>query len=41
MRERRAPRNKMDKVKKAPAAAKPAAPAAKPAAPAAKAPEQK
>ena len=37
MRDRRAPRNKMDKVKKAPVApaAKPAAPAAKPAAPAA------
>jgi len=35
MRDRRAPRNKMDKVKKAPAA-KPAAPVAKPAAPAAK-----
>ena len=31
MRDRRAPRNKLDKVKKAPAAAKPAAPAAKPA----------
>ncbi len=37
MRDRRAPRNKMDKVKKAPVApaAKPAAPVAKPAAPAA------
>ena len=36
MRDRRAPRNKMDKVKKAPVA-----PAAKPAAPAAKPAEQK